>query len=433
MGIGNILGMIVVLLAGAVELHATSCVDLMPCQRVAHAVVLFAGTVADPGIPPDRKVRFEVHEVFAGLPLSTKEVVIRASEDWLHKGESYLIDARRNEQGHLLVFPCKGSEKLDSKEGKELAAYLRQVKQGSAKSSLTVRVHSAYTAIAGVNVSISGPSGASEGVTDADGAMRFYDIKPGKYLVSVAKDKYKLDTEAFFNQTEPAVNFGACAEANVAIKSESRVSGLARDVHGEPIPGLAMQMIPVPDPASGERTSQLPGFNAETDKNGAFVFDAVLPGRYHLGVNLDGHSPSLIPKTYYPGQQSINNAIPIEVKPGESIADLFFTPPDFGRKRQIEICVVDEAGAPVANTKIESSFTDRRVEIGVLGRELFTGTFGCVIAQGYSAVPYGIAASTVELPIQRRPFQVSEPVLIGPGDKPVRQVLVLKKAFNAGK
>jgi hypothetical protein len=163
-----------------------------------------------------------------------------------------------------------------------------------------------------------------------------------------------------------------------------------------------------------------------TDEKGHFRIDSLPPGRYLLGVNLTGSAPSRMPTTYFPGTFEQAEAMPIDVKLGGSVSDLRFILPDFGKERQIEVCVVDATGKGVASVRVLSVIDEINNKRATLGETLVTAGTGCVTAAGYAKVEYTIRGSTRSY--TGEPSLNSDPVVIEPGDAPAHVRLVLKQA-----
>lgn len=172
---------------------------------------------------------------------------------------------------------------------------------------------------------------------------------------------------------------------------------------------------------------------AKTNADGRFQFESVSPGRYLLGSNLIGLNTSSVPETYYPGQRTRNGAIPIEVKLGETVDNLFFTLPDFGGSREIRVCVVDENGKPVASAGISPAFDKTGGDFARLGKKLTTDETGCIQARGYTRVAYAMYAIIRPPEADIWQTRLSDSVVIDPGEEPVLKVLILKKPIGSKK
>jgi hypothetical protein len=61
-------------------------------------------------------VRVAVEEIFAGLPATTKEVVVSTKGSWLLKGRQYLIDAVKRDNAHYEPTICGSSGGVSERE-----------------------------------------------------------------------------------------------------------------------------------------------------------------------------------------------------------------------------------------------------------------------------------------------------------------------------
>ena len=403
---------LLVLLATTHQLLASSCRIPPPCARITESSVVFAGMVTDLGLEEDsgRQVRFQVEEIFAGLAPGTKEVVVTGFGGWLIKGSTYLMDVERGDDGQVRLASCRLSDEIDSPYAADYLAYLRLLAKREAGTSLTVKVTNQYDALEGADVTIIGPRGVMKTRADKDGLAKFDGAVPGHYRVNVSMPHYSLGADMELDVSE-----GSCLSSMAGMKSHASVSGYVRNAQGVPQPALQLQIVSAPDDPSPRNR-----FSTESDEKGRFVFDSVSPGRYLLGSNLNGTVASRIPPTYYPGNSSSDAAIPVEVKPGEAVVNLIFLLPDFGAERDIHLCVVDHYGRPVASAQITHGFNAEEPDLAGLGYPLTTGETGCVVTHGFAKTTYAVQANSSQ-------SQFSTTLVIRPGEKPVRQLLVLTK------
>lgn len=411
------------------ELDATSCLYPPPCARISPASIFFVGTVIDPGTPSSnekeatRDVTLKVTEIFAGLSPSTKEAITRYQGSWLEKGHTYLIDAYKGEDNRLGLSICGSSAEVDSESAVDVLKFLRLRAQGKTSTSLSVRVFDDRRPVPDAAVMIRSQQEQLTVQADADGNATFTGIKPAKYSLSAVLAHYKPDPDSVFDKTANVAQ-GACSNAVISIKSDASVSGQVVNSKEAPVAALDLQLVSEPD-SGGEISLNKPFFLATTDTEGRFQFESVSPGRYQLGSNIIGLNDSSIPPTYYPGQRTRSGAYPIEVKLGESVANLRFTLPDFGARREIQICVVDENRKPASSTDVLSdSDDDLSGNSAELGKELTTDETGCVSAAGYTRVRYSIHA-LLRRGANIRLAQDSDSFVIIPGEEPVLAVLVL--------
>jgi hypothetical protein len=417
------------------DLLATSCGVPPPCARVRPNGVFFVGVVLDAGVAETdqspRNIRFKVEEVFTGLSTSTKEAVVFAPSSWLIKGRRYLIDSNKEDDGRLSPAICGGSGEVTEPEIAPVLDFLRQRAQGKTKTTLAVNIVNEYRPLHDVDVTVTGPEGILRSRTDKDGLAAFSDIKPGLYHVSAASEHYRVDPDSSFGQTI-AVAAGTCASSQLELLSDGRVSGRVLDAKGAPVSQLKLDLVTAPDDASEELSLIKPFFETETDVNGHFTFESVVPGRYFLGSNNLGINSSTVPPTFYPGRRNRSGAIPVQLNLGDTAENLLFTLPDFGAYREIHLCVVNENGKSVAGAKIS---TDRLPkdsdDFASLGGNEITNQTGCVMASGYSKVAYFVNAHFRPEGGDIWQSQSSDSLLIEPGEDPVRRILVLRKPLGS--
>ena len=114
-----------------------------------------------------------------------------------------------------------------------------------------------------------------------------------------------------------------------------------------------------------------------------------------------------------------------EVRLGETTGSLLLNLPDFGAKRQIELCVVDATGNPVASARIVRAWGPMSDGAAGLGEDLAADDSGCLRAVGYELATYAVRAGVNSPGASIRQSRASEDVIIGPGRSPIRRVLKL--------
>ncbi len=418
------------------DLRATSCFRVPPCARVRASSVIFVGTVLYAGsatVTKDQSmhdVTFQVDEIFTGLSPSVREVVVTADGSWLIKGHSYLVDAANGSDHRLYMGICGASGELSDNTIAEFLDYLRQRAQGKAKTSLGVSVMDQLKPVSDVDVTIIGPEGQLTGRTGGDGVATFTGLKPANYRVAAARSHYKVDPGIDSDNAVDVVS-GTCSSARIAILPDTGIGGRVVNATGVPMPDLNLELVTAPQSPAKKISLNEPFFEATTDAEGRFAFESVSPGRYLLGSNIIGLSTSRVPPTYYPGQRNSNAAYPIDVKLGDSDSNLLFTLPDFGHSREIQVCVVDENGRPMASVNIVSGFDVGGEGDVKLGENLTTAETGCATASGFAGGTYSIHASLLPPGSAFRQTRYSEPILISPGEEPVHILLVLEKPIGS--
>jgi hypothetical protein len=413
------------------QLPATSCAKVPPCARVHPGTILFVGTVIDPGLSigdkagSDNEVRFQVNEIFEGLPPGTKEIAVVAEGHWLVKGHTYLIDAGKGRDRRIYPNICGASGEITSESVAEVLDFLRERAAGKTTTTLSVKVRDDRQPLSDVNVTIIGPEGPLTSHTGLDGTAIFSHLKPTHYAVGATREHYHRDSE--HNSIEGiATVAGTCSTAYVALRSDSDLRGRVVDSNGSPVKALELELVTPPGDPAKEISLDGPFFEATTDENGEFSFDSVSPGHYILGSNIIGLNTSPVPATFYPGQRTRQGAYPIEVKLGQTIENLLFTLPDFGRKRDVQVCVVDEMGQPVVGAGIGTDdFEHPGGNFARLGKDLKADETGCIRALGLTKVAYAANAVWIRPGAPLHEMRISETTIIDPGEEPVRRVLVL--------
>ena len=425
-----LLAILTMILGFQQALLATSCSAVPPCALVRSSSILFVGTVTDPGTPETnetdapRDVTFRIDEIFAGLSQKTKEVVVTAGGTWLERGHAYLIDAYRRDGSRLGLMTCGSSEEVNSKFTVDVLKFLRLRAQGKTPTSLGVMVVDQHQPVPDVAVTILSQQEHFTARTNADGTSIFAGIQPGSYSLSAAIAHYEPDPDSVFDKTVDVVA-GTCSGATISVKSEASVSGEVVDSKGLPVASLDLQLVSEPGGPNEKVSLNKPFFDATSDGEGRFLFESVSPGRYLLGSNIIGLNDTAIPPTFYPGQRTRSGAYPIEVKLGESVSNLRFMLPDFGARREITVCVLDENGKPVAAASVVSVFNAQGDDLARLGAKLSTNETGCVSASGYTGARYAIQAFFRPEGAAILQFRSSETYAIDPGNEPVHAVLVL--------
>ena len=336
-----------------------------PCASYWEADAVFTGLVVDDGLDYEgatwgsRFARLQVQQAFFGLredreveidPGITTECYFR-----FRKGQRYFIYAKRDASGGLRTSACLGSVRLEI--AREDLQFARRVARGGAVSFLFGSVYAgSHSPIAGVEVLADGRGKQYRVLTDAEGRFTISPVAPGKYELRAAHAGYVSEEPVYVGQ----VHNRGCAEVNVNLWTDGRISGTLHDSTGAPAPGIEAQLANLDeDGALGIQG------NAVSDQAGRFEFTKLAPGTYILGVNL-GNGPSAsapFPSTRYP--------VTISLSEGQKLSHIDLWLPPRLPERTIQVRVVWPDGRAAAEVQLEGDCKLGRLETDTDGRASF--------------------------------------------------------------
>jgi hypothetical protein len=300
-----------------------------------------------------------------------------------------------------------------------------------------------HVPVNGAEVQLTGDGRTFRGTIHGDSGWEIGALPPGNYEVTAKR--------ANFSQVWPkgqiSILPGSRADVRICLEHNSEVTGRIVDVHGEPIRnatfhlsgqgrGLSegfFSMTFLSDlifRATGWGKASAPVYSlynhTRTDIDGRFAFHDVFPGWYYLGsdiseANENFHIP--LPNTYYPGVYGWPEAKHLVVGEGQSIHDIVFQLPDFGRKRRVAIQVLSEDGAPVPGAIVQDSGLDPTNQLATnSGAHDTTDTAGWVLLHLWQVSDYRLMANFWNGPNQSW-WGMEE---ISGGQSDVNQTIVLK-------
>jgi len=296
-----------------------------------------------------------VEQVFFGLR-EEKEVEIDpgiTTECYFRfrKGQRYFIYAKRDASGGLRTSACLGSLRLDIAQ--EDLQFARRVARGGAASFL---FGSANAKLAGVEILASGQGKQYRAVTDSEGNFKISPVAAGKYEVRATHAGY-VSEEAFYTGE---VHDKGCAEVNVNLRTDSRISGTLRDSTGAPAPNIEAQLAELDE----DGKLGLQG-TVVSDEAGRFEFTKLAPGNYILGVNLDD-GPSVrapFPTARYP--------VPISLSEGQKLSNIDLRLPPRLAERTIHVQAMWPDGRAADEVQLEGDCQWGRLETDADGRASF--------------------------------------------------------------
>lgn len=235
-----------------------------------------------------RRVRMMVIERFAGdvHPDGSKVAVETAANGYRFvKGQEYFIYAAR-EDGRLTVAASSGT-KLLSRAVPELA-YGRLVAHGYAPPGViigTVRLAPGERGaraqpLPGVTVVIDGAGPRAETTTDPAGRYRIVVSAAGTYTVTANVPETHYTASASRSVALPDSH--ACAQVDIDVRFNGRVSGRVIDASGKAVAGVTVAH------ASSDSANVSDARRTLTRGDGTYEIDRVPPGPFVVGVELPG-------------------------------------------------------------------------------------------------------------------------------------------------
>jgi hypothetical protein len=350
------------LLILAARVHACSCNGNWSSvkQAWAEAPFVFLGTVelADPDRPAsetifqEQSVRIRVDEAFKGVTVGQ---MIE-----LHQGGSD-CDAKFR-TGQRAVFYLQGEPGSwylpwctyslgDAAPGGDDLLFLHGLPKSAIGTRLSGEVlyeDSAKEAfkrvggLANVRVKISGPSGSSfEAKTNPDGAYEVYNLRPGKYTVSIDVPNGLRS----FDPTTVELEKDGGVRVGFVLKADTRLSGHLFDTNGSPKQGVCIDLEPLE--GRGEDGAR---FLDCSEEDGGFQMEMMPPGKYWLVVHdeIKGDQSKSTSTLYYPGVRDRDNAKIISVEAGKYLENIGIKLPADEKRYQITGRMLFQDGAPVS-------------------------------------------------------------------------------------
>jgi hypothetical protein len=327
---------------------------------------------ADSDVYPERLCRFAVERFFKGAEKADIEVRTgMGGGDCGYSfkiGERYLVYANVvSPTGRLYTSICSRTKAVAG--ASEDLDYLFGLPDSASKTRISGRVlrqsdevdedgFRDWIPMPGLRVELVGAGKHFEVVTSAEGVYQATALPPGKYKVEPF-----LPSNLAPKSQEVELAPGGCATTDFVTSSNGRVGGRVIDSHGGIVPNATVDLVPADTQGKNDRQIQRLSTRARVDKEGTYQFKELLPGRYHLGINLRDEPRSDFPfsRTYYPGVSEKDKATVLVIRDGENLTGYDLVLPTAIPTRQIEGIFVWSDGRPVTKGRISLTDSDDRV------------------------------------------------------------------------
>jgi len=168
--------------------------------------------------------------------------------------------------------------------------------------------------------------------TDATGRFSFSDLTPGEYNMWVNRNGYLAMGYGQATPNGPGKTLTLKpGEQNRDVMFHlvpmGSITGHVYDEDQDPMSGVSVQVLQATYVNGHRRMNQMMG--SGTDDAGQYRLAQLAPGKYYLSATytesfpIDGERQGYIP-VYYPNSDDLNNAVPIEIHPGDQITDIDF-------------------------------------------------------------------------------------------------------------
>ncbi len=212
---------------------------------------------------------------------------------------------------------------------------------------------SGYKKLLGRNVRITGVGKDVTVQTDENGDFEIYDLKPGKYKVSIEPlAGYKTSPFDWKNieSIDVEIKPGEHVEQDFEYYIHNSISGRFFDSNQKPLKDVCMELLP----AEGEKAKWFRNFDC-TEPDGTFKFTQVPAGKYLIVVNPKNEVTADEPfgTFYYPNNVQKNEAGVITIGAGEHLKDFVITAPRTADVITVAGVLLFENGEPAVDESVE--------------------------------------------------------------------------------
>jgi hypothetical protein len=174
--------------------------------------------------------------------------------------------------------------------------------------------------------------------TDSKGNFVIKDIDSGSYRIQVASNGYARTEygQRVFGAPGMSINLTsgqALKDLAIPLTPAGNISGQIRDILGQPIAGIPVQLLKPSYNVNGQRSFQSAG-SVRTNDHGEYRLYWVTPGRYYLNAGSSqggpanigggGASPNEVQdsyvSTFYPGVTDLGQAAVLEIRAADELS-----------------------------------------------------------------------------------------------------------------
>lgn len=395
-----------------------------PCQNYFQVDAVFVGTVraiSTIGGTPDatfqrHSVTFTIERAFRGVEGMTVDVATGVGGGdcgyEFKAGERYLVYAYKNGRTGLSTSICSRTRPM-SAAGDDLSFIERMPPLGTGGRVYGVITHRErdlvhggtrkYDQVPPIHLLLRGKSGGFDAQSDEHGRYEITGVAPGAYELQIIPP-------ANFGQTylQPGTivlrDARACAEADVEVRYDGRISGFVQDGNGYPAQGIDVELI-ASDMVIAPGAEML---KAKSSPTGFYEFTDVPPGEYMVGVSLrHTREPDVLyPRTFHPGAPVWPDATVVTIGEGDHRQLEPFRLPAPRQRRELTGVVIWPDARPAAGAFVSLIDGDHGFHLAGAGMRVdVDGRFGFVVHDGLS---YTVRASfNIADDPQRRQLEAS--------------------------
>ena len=256
------------------------------------------------------------------------------------QGDKYFIYAHRNENKINVRIGFTRTKPLI--EAAEDLDYLRSLQRGEPQAQIVGKIgqqtaeiksskHFGFndwfffgSPMANVKVFAKGAGQTYETFSDASGEYKFFELPTGEHEIWA-------DYPAYFESEKATVKTTAqgCGIGNIKARRKGSIAGRLTDASGAPISDVLVSLV-LADAKHEEilevRENEIVWNSVGTNEKGEYYFNLLPAGRYLIVINRaefertrGGEQARKIPRLFYPGVKSIEEATVVSIEEGEQV------------------------------------------------------------------------------------------------------------------